>query len=120
LTRLPDAIGCLTRLQKLNFADNKLTDVPLSLGNIYGMQVYDSRVTCACYVAALTNEGVKVCRGEGNKIHDEELMYAMQFDADHVVDYCQKRVLKIPGIDPDDFIKQVHANRYLHRGCLES
>jgi Leucine-rich repeat (LRR) protein len=46
LTRLPDAIGCLTRLQKLNFADNKLTDVPLSLGNIYGMQVYDPLVMC--------------------------------------------------------------------------
>lgn len=55
----------------------------------------------------------KVCRGEGNRIQDEELMYAMQFDADHVVDYCQKRVLKIAGIDPEDFIKQVHANRYV-------
>jgi hypothetical protein len=53
-----------------------------------------------------------VCRGEGNKIGDEELLYAMQFDADHVVDYCQKRLNKIPGIDPDSFIKQIHANRH--------
>jgi Leucine-rich repeat (LRR) protein len=37
LTELPQALGRMTRLALLNVSDNKLVDLPVSLGNCYGL-----------------------------------------------------------------------------------
>ena len=76
MKQLPQAMGRMTRLVVLNLSDNKLTDLPPSLGDCYGL--------------AKLGAGINI---ERNPISDPEMVRKYQIGTDHLVDYLEKKLM---------------------------
>ena len=71
-------MGRMTRLVVLNLSDNKLSDLPVSLGLCYGL--------------AKLGAGIQV---ERNLIQDQTLLQKYKIGTDHLQDYLEKKMMSM-------------------------
>jgi hypothetical protein len=69
-------MGRMTRLVTLSLSDNKLTDLPISLGNCIGL--------------AKLGAGISI---ERNPIADPEMVRKYRIGTDHLQDYLEKKLM---------------------------
>lgn len=76
LKELPQAMGRMTRLVLLNVSDNKLTDLPLTLGHCNGLAKFGAGINL-----------------ERNPIQNQEMLRKYRIGPDHMYDFLEKRML---------------------------